>query len=83
MRLLKSTRKKISKRTECEYRLCCDNGEYSIECVEYTWSGTVSDRARIDKITRDHEKANRLFTAVAENGVCACTLFDIVVDFLC
>lgn len=83
MHLLRSERRKISRGTACEYTLCCDCGEYSIECVEYTEQGEIKDCESIKKITTDKKRAEKIFDSVVENGVCACTLFDIVIDFLC
>ena len=80
---VEKTRKRISRQTVVEYILTCDGDAYSIECLEYENSGAVGDRVKIKEITTLYCDAERIFKLIVNNGVTACTLYDVICDLIC
>ena len=80
---VEKARKRISKCTVVEYILTCEGGGYSIECVEYGNDGMVNDRTKIQEITTLLSVAERIYNLIVNNGVTACTLYDVICDLIC
>ena len=83
MRVIDVKKVKISEKTLCVYSLILENNAYTVECKEQDKSGRVKDSASVKDITTEQEVAKEIFQKVARNGVCACTLFDVVSDLIC
>ena len=80
---VEKARKRISNKTVVEYTLTRKGGGYSIECVEYGNGGIVNDRANVNEITGLFCVAKRIFNLIVNNGVTACTLYDVICDLIC
>ena len=66
-----------------EYIITFENGEYSISCTELNSDGKIVDFCIVRNITSDKRKAKRLFNLICRNDVSACTLYDVIYDFIC
>lgn len=83
MKFVKIEQARISSITSCVYFLAYDNKEYSVICREYGNDGEIKDESVIKGVTPNEKTAEEILSILAKNGVCACTLADVVIDLIC
>ena len=80
---IKKEKRQINVRVFAIYELVYDGESYAISCMEQSKWGECLDFCRVPDFTRDEKCANSIYETIVKNGVCACTLFDIVNDLIC
>lgn len=66
-----------------KYSLVYEKGEYSIICTHIDETDAVIDYCRVDNITGSRQEAYELYELIKNNDVSACTLYDVIYDFIC
>lgn len=83
MEKIKITKKRISRKTVCEYSLHSENSEFSISCCELDKNGEITDYSQVKNAFSNLEKANDAYCKIIKHKVSACTLYDVIYDLIC